>query len=60
MWLFPGWFKPQWWADVDDTYCTQDEIRSALDYSLGFQGNDMLTDDHSRMLISQKVNMYSY
>ena len=56
MWLFPGWFRPEWWTDVADTNCTADEIRSTLEYSLRFTGNDELTDDHSRMLISNKVS----
>lgn len=60
MWLFPGWFKPNWWTNVKDTNCTVDEMRSALDYSLGIKGNDELTYDHSRVLISKKVccNLY--
>ena len=57
MWLFPDWFKSQWWNDVDGNYCTPDEIRSALDYSLSFRGNDKQTDDQSRMLISKKVSL---
>ena len=60
MWLLPGWFKTKWWADVDSAHCTPDEIKSALDYSLAFQGNDELTNDHSRMLISNKVNFSSH
>ena len=60
MWLFPGWFRPKWWTNVMDTNCTADEIRSALDYSLGFAGNDELIDDRSRMLISKKVSCISH
>jgi len=43
---------------VDDTDCTIDEMRSALDHSLGFQGNSEFTDNHSRMLVSSKVHAY--
>ena len=55
MWLFPDWFKSHWWYDVGSSYCTPDQIRSALEYSLSFRGNDKQTDDQSRMLISKKV-----
>ena len=57
--MFPGWFEPQWWTNVKDILCTSDEMKSALDYSLGFRGNDELKDDNSRMLISEKVNFMS-
>ena len=56
VWMFPGWFKRKWWEDMNGTNCTANETKSALDYSLGFRGNDLLTDDDSRMLISQKVS----
>ena len=58
VWLFPGWFIPRWWTYVDDTDCTADEMKSALDHSLGFQGNSELTDDPSRVLVSNKVAMW--
>ena len=54
--MFPGWFKPNWWKDVMDTDCSADEIRNALNYSLEVKGNDQLTDDSSRILVSKKVS----
>ena len=44
---------------MQDINCTAEEIRSALEYSLGFQGNDQLIDDTSRMLVSKKVRFGS-
>ena len=54
VWLFPGWFVPNWWTH-GDTDCTADEMKSALDHSLGFRGNSEVTKQPSRVLESKKV-----
>lgn len=56
VWLLPGWFKTVWWNETNVS-CTAEEIRSALVYSLGFKGNDVIEGDKSRMLVSKKVSV---
>ena len=59
VWLFPGWFMPQWWT-YNDTNCSADEMKSALDHSLGFRGNSEVTKNPSRVLVSDKVSIFSW
>ena len=59
VWLFPGWFVPKWWTH-SDTDCTADEMKSALDHSLGFRGNSEVTKYPSRLLVSKKVGIFIY
>ena len=55
VWLLPGWFRANWWAAVDGTDCTAEEMSKALEHSLGGRGNDILDNDLSRILVSDKV-----
>ena len=55
VWFFPGWYKDNWWAAVDGTDCTAEEMSEALEHSLGGRGNDMLDIDLSKVLVSDKV-----
>ena len=54
-WFFPGWFRANWWAAVDGTDCTAEEMSKALEHSLGSLGNGVLSNDRSRVLVSDKV-----
>ena len=55
MWIFPGWFfQPDWW-NVSYADCSAEVMRDALEHSLGFLDNSVLTSDPSRMLVSNKV-----
>ncbi|XP_065916318.1 gamma-aminobutyric acid type B receptor subunit 1-like isoform X2 [Dysidea avara] len=53
VWLFPGWFQPNWW-NISGINCTVEEMRTALEHSLGFRGNSELTNDVSRVIVSSK------
>ena len=55
VWLFPGWFRANWWAAVDDTDCTAEEMSKALEHSISGSGNGILDNNPSRTLISRKV-----
>ena len=57
VWLFPGWFVPKWWT-YGDTDCSADQMKSALDHSLGFRGNSEVTKNPSRVLVTNKVCTY--
>ena len=59
VWMLPGWYKANWWAEVDDTDCTPKEMSKALEHSLGARGNDKLDNDPSRVLVSDKVRQYN-
>ena len=52
----PGWFGANWWAAVDGTDCTAEEISKALEHTLGGLGNHVVDYDPSRILVSNKVN----
>ena len=54
MWLFPGYFQPDWW-NTTDSDCSAEEMRNALEHSLAILDNSELTSDASRMLVSNKV-----
>ena len=56
MWIFPGWFQPDWW-NVSNANCSAEEMRDALEHSLGVQDNSVLTSDASRILVSNKVRL---
>ena len=58
MWFTPGWFRANWWAAVDGTDCTAEEMSKALEHSLGALGNSVVDYYPSRILISNKVNFY--
>ena len=58
MWFFPGWFESNWWND-SNTVCKPEEMRDALEHSVGFRGNSDLTSNESRILVSNKVTGYS-
>ena len=51
------WLPDNWWAAVDGTDCTAEEMSKALEYSLGGSGNNVLDDDPSRVLVSNKVDL---
>ena len=55
VWFFPGWYRANWWAAVDGTDCTAEEMSKALEHSLGGRGNDILDTDLSTVLVSDKV-----
>ena len=58
VWFFPGWLRPNWWAAVDGTDCTAEEMSKALEHSLGGRGNSVLDNDPSRILVSNKVWLF--
>lgn len=60
VWFFPGWFRANWWAAVDGTDCTAEEMGEALEHSLGALGNSVFDIDLSRILVSNKVLMINY
>ncbi|XP_065916322.1 gamma-aminobutyric acid type B receptor subunit 2-like [Dysidea avara] len=53
VWLFPGYFQPDWW-NTTDSDCSAEEMRNALEHSLVILDNSELTSDASRMLVSNK------
>ena len=55
VWFLPGWLKPNWWAAVDGTDCTAEEMSKALEYSLGGRSNSVVDNDPTRILVSNKV-----
>ena len=55
VWLLPGWFRANWWAAVDGTDCTAEEMSQALEHTIVISGNDILDNDPSRILASNKV-----
>ena len=58
VWVLPGWLEDNWWAAVDGTDCTAEEMRKALEHSVGARGNGRLDNDPSRVLVSNKVQLY--
>ena len=55
VWFFPGWYRANWWAAVDGTDCTAEEMSKALEHSMGARGNSVLDNNSSRILVSNKV-----
>ena len=61
VWFLPGWFRANWWAAVDGTDCTAEEMNKTLERSLGGLGNSMVIHDPTRVLVSNKVSLlYAY
>ena len=58
MWFTPGWFRANWWAAVDGTDCTAEEMSKALEHSLGVLSNSVIDYYPSRILVSNKVYFY--
>ena len=57
MWFTPGWFRANWWAAVDGTDCTAEEMSKALEHTIVGSGNDILDNDLARVLASNKVRV---
>ena len=57
MWFTPGWFRANWWAAVDGTDCTAEEMSKALEHTIVGSGNDILDNDLARILVSNKVHI---
>ena len=57
VWFFPGWYRANWWAAVDGTDCTAEEMSKALEHTIVGSGNDILDNDLSRTLASNKVSV---
>ena len=55
VWLLPGWYRANWWAAVDGTDCTAEEMSKALEHTIVASGYDILDSDLSRVLVSNKV-----
>jgi len=55
VWFFPGWYRANWWAAVDGTDCTAEEMSKALEHSIAGRGYSILDNDPSRVLASKKV-----
>ncbi|XP_065916335.1 gamma-aminobutyric acid type B receptor subunit 2-like [Dysidea avara] len=53
VWIFPGWFQPNWW-NVSDADCTAEEMKTALEHSLAYGVNSIFTSNLSRIITSQK------
>ena len=58
VWVLPGWLEDNWWAAVDGTDCTAEEMSKALEHSVGARGNGKLDNDPSRILVSNKVQQH--
>ena len=56
VWIFPGYFQPDWW-NVTNADCSAEEMRDALEHSLGALDNSEITSNASRMLVSNKVRL---
>ena len=57
VWFLPGWYRANWWAAVDDTDCTAEEMSKALEQTIVGSGNDILDTILSRTLASNKVRV---
>ena len=55
VWFLPAWLTNDWWTAVDGTDCTAEEMRRALEHSLGASGINIFDNDLSRVLVSNKV-----
>ena len=55
VWFLPGWYRANWWAAVDGTDCTAEEMSKALEHTIVGGRNDILDNDLSRILASNKV-----
>ena len=55
VWFIPAWIRGGWWAAVDGTDCTAEEMSKALEHSLGVNGNSVFDNNLFRVLISNKV-----
>ena len=55
MWFIPGWFRANWWAAVDGTDCTAEEMKKSLEHNLAGIGDSILDYDPERVLVSKKV-----
>ena len=55
VWFIPGWFRANWWAAVDGTDCSAEEMERSLEHTLGGLGNSILDYDPDRVLASEKV-----
>ncbi|XP_038057706.1 gamma-aminobutyric acid type B receptor subunit 2-like [Patiria miniata] len=44
VWILPGWYPDGWWRDMPGVPCTNDEIATALDLYLGFDGDQAVSD----------------
>ena len=55
VWFIPGWYRANWWAAVDGTDCTAEEMSKALEHTIVGNGIAILDDDLSRILASNKV-----
>ena len=55
VWMIPGWYRANWWAAVDGTNCTAEEMSKALEHTLGGYGNGLFDNDPTRILVSYKV-----
>ena len=57
VWLLPGWYRANWWAAVDGTDCTAEEMSKALEHTIVGNGIAICDDDLSRILASNKVRV---
>ena len=57
VWFLPGWYKANWWAAVDGTDCTAEEMSKALEHTIVSSGNDIHDNDLARILVSNKVHI---
>jgi len=48
------WAPPNWW-NTSDADCSFEEMKDALEHSLGFKEVDEMVRNASRMLVSNKV-----
>ncbi|XP_065917614.1 gamma-aminobutyric acid type B receptor subunit 1-like [Dysidea avara] len=55
VWFIPGWFRANWWAAVDGTDCSAEEMERSLEHTLGGLGNSILDYDPDRVLASEKT-----
>ena len=59
VWLIPGWFGPNWWAAVDGTDCTAEEMKKSLEHTLEGLAIGLFDYDPDRVLVSKKVTTAS-
>lgn len=57
VWFLPAGLTANWWTRVGGSDCTADEMRIALEHSLGGSGYNVLDNDPSSVLVSNKVQI---
>ena len=59
VWMLPGWYQLNWW-NVSNTDCTAEEMKTGLEHSFIYSLNHVVTNNLSRVILSEKVSTYNY